>query len=515
MDDIDLLSPGKVIDGAWTIVRLIGRGGMGVVYEVAAPSGARAALKMLGSQHLHDSMVRSRFSSEARIANSIPHPGVVRVLGDGAYGRAPYFVMELVQGRSLREIWNASQRRLDVHTVTRYLIPLLDVLDAAHHAGVVHRDIKPDNVLVTDDGTVRLVDFGIARAFANESSVATSTGTTLGTPAFMAPEQALSRWHLVDARSDLYSAGATAYFLLSGTYLHDASNQAEHLVAAATRPARPIRDVLPSLPEPLAQVIDRSVAFDREQRFPDAASFKRAWLEALAAPPPRRSGRGILFALTAALALGAVAAGGLWWLSLSSGRASVQEDEDDAKPKKKKKRPRPAPSATSSGLDERGPAPTAPPAPSTPVPTSPCSVDFDALARELDRALGGDARLYKLDMMESRSVVAAVETKSPKIGVVYLYNVSPPRLDRLQATKYDEFYSDAVRVDELKPDGLRKACAGALREYRTEVGDPSARPSSQVEVDGLTDKDIEVSLSSPALAASYCFDLKGKAKPCR
>lgn len=507
MDDIDALKPGMVIDGAWTIVRLIGRGGMGVVYEVAAATGARAALKILGAQHLHDSMVRSRFSSEARIANSIPHPGVVRVLGDGVHGRAPYFVMELVQGRSLREIWNASQRRLSVHDVTRYLLPLLDVLDAAHRAGVVHRDIKPDNVLVTDDGAVRLVDFGIARAFANESSLATSTGTTLGTPAFMAPEQALSRWHLVDARSDLYSVGATAYFLLAGTHLHAASSQAEHLVAAATTQARPIRNVLPDLPLPLAHVIDRSVAFERERRFPDAAAFKRAWLEALSAPPAR-AGKRLVLGLAAALALAVVAAAGL---SGPTGRASVVEDDDDTSSKRrKKKKAEPVPSSTSSA------APRAPSVPSpSPFPLEPCSADFEAMIRELERTLGGESRLYSLDIDDTRVFVLSADPKKPKSATAHLYNPAPPRLDLLRVIKYDEFYADAVRIDAVSAQALRKACGGALRAYRAETGDPTAQPPSEIDVDGLTDREIEVRLSLPALIATYCFGLTGAPQTCR
>jgi serine/threonine-protein kinase len=162
---------------------------------------------------------------------------------------------------------------------------VLDILIAAHAAGVVHRDIKPDNIFITNDGQVKLLDFGIAwRA----DTVSIDGDSALGTPVFMPPEQASCDWGAIDGRTDLWSLGATMYLLLTGSYVHPARSIHEELIAAMTQPVSPLRSVAPGVPQSVAEVVDRALAFDREQRFADALSMQqavRSVLESLRSSP--------------------------------------------------------------------------------------------------------------------------------------------------------------------------------------------------------------------------------------
>ena len=158
---------------------------------------------------------------------------------------------------------------------------ILETLGAAHAKKIVHRDIKPENVFVTADGHVKVLDFGIGRFFeSNEPASATRSGRAIGTPAFMAPEQALGRSNDVDGRTDIWALGATMFALLSGRFVHEASSPTEVAVLAATRPAPLLREVAPNTCPELQAVIDRALAFKREDRWADAHAMDRALLEA-------------------------------------------------------------------------------------------------------------------------------------------------------------------------------------------------------------------------------------------
>ena len=206
----------------------------------------------------------------------------MRVLDDDTVAEgAVFLVMELLDGETL-----ASQlerrRRLFATEVLRIADALLDVLGAAHAESVVHRDVKPENIFICNDGTIKLLDFGFARVVdaAQTAASVTGTHTTMGTPAFMPPEQAAGRWGEVDARSDLWALGATMFTALSGVFVHDGKTVADLLVAAATKPARSLRAAAPHLPQSVIAVVERALAFEKAMRWPDAATMQRAVREA-------------------------------------------------------------------------------------------------------------------------------------------------------------------------------------------------------------------------------------------
>jgi serine/threonine-protein kinase len=153
---------------------------------------------------------------------------------------------------------------------------LLEVLVAAHANGIVHRDLKPANLFLTREGKLKVLDFGIARLRDANGRHATLTGATLGTPAYMAPEQAFGKASELDAKADLWAVGATLFELISGQFVHDASSPQELLVRLATHPARPLVSVAPAVPVAVAQVIDRALSVDKRQRWPSAAAMRDA-----------------------------------------------------------------------------------------------------------------------------------------------------------------------------------------------------------------------------------------------
>jgi serine/threonine-protein kinase len=283
---------GEVVLGKWRLSRLIGLGGMAAVFEAVHRNGSRVALKILHQDLAGSEEIRERFLAEGYAANRVAHPGVITVRDEGTTpDGAVFLVMDLLRGQTLAQRLEEGTHPFTVREVLEIASQLLDVLVQAHGRGVIHRDIKPENVLVTPEGRVRLLDFGIARVDSAARTHGTTLGTTLGTPAFMSPEQALGHWEQVDARSDLWSLGATLYLLLSRTPVREPGSEIEQLLRAMTRPAPSLAGVA-ALPRSVVAVVDRALAFDREDRFPDARSMQLALqavleeLTAPAAPPP-------------------------------------------------------------------------------------------------------------------------------------------------------------------------------------------------------------------------------------
>jgi serine/threonine-protein kinase len=268
---------GQSVLGKWRLERLIGIGGMAAVFEAVHRNGNHVAIKMLHPDLCGFDELRERFLAEGYAANRVAHPGVVTVRDEGTMeDGAVFLVMDLLRGQTLAERLETGTELFSVGEVLDIAGQLLDVLAHAHDRGIVHRDIKPENVFLTTEGRVKLLDFGIARVEAAARTHATEAGTTLGTPAFMPPEQALGRWADLDGRSDLWSLGATMYLLLSGTPVREHGNVTEQLLGAMTRPVRSLSDVTTALPRSVVAVVDRALAFEREDRFPDARSMRLA-----------------------------------------------------------------------------------------------------------------------------------------------------------------------------------------------------------------------------------------------
>ncbi|MBI3204204.1 MAG: protein kinase [Myxococcales bacterium] len=268
---------GTTLRGKWHLDRLLGVGGMAAVYAASHRNGTRAAVKVLHHEYSSHRQVRARFLKEGYLANRVNHPGVVRVLDDDqADDGSLFIVMELLDGESLQERAKRLGGRLEVDEVLSASDQLLDVLAAAHDQGIIHRDIKPENVFLTRDGVIKVLDFGIARMLElSGGSQATRAGTTLGTPAFMAPEHARGLWDEVDARTDLWSVGALMYSLIIGRPVHEGRTTNEILLAAMSKPARSMHEER-GVPDEVASLVDRALAYARAERWPDARAMQNA-----------------------------------------------------------------------------------------------------------------------------------------------------------------------------------------------------------------------------------------------
>jgi serine/threonine-protein kinase len=277
---------GTVFRGKWTLERLLGVGGMAVVYAARHKIGRVDAVKILRPEVARSADSRARFEQEAHAVNKLGHPGAVEIRDlDTAEDGSPFIVMELLDGAPLSEIAKQSGG-LDAAAVLRYADDLLDVLAAAHAVNIIHRDIKPDNLFLLRDGRLKVLDFGIARMReGSPAALHTREGATLGTLGYMPPEQITGKSNL-DARADIFAVGATMFRLIANRRVHDARSESELLVKMATQPAPPLASVVPSAPKQVCTIIDRALAFNRDQRYPDARAMQaevRAARAALAA----------------------------------------------------------------------------------------------------------------------------------------------------------------------------------------------------------------------------------------
>jgi len=294
---------GETLSEKWHLDELLGAGGMAAVYRATHRNGQHAAIKLLHAELAMDASLRKRFLREGYVANAVDHEGAVKVLDDGVTDDgALYLVMELLEGMTLHTRWERMNRRFTPRDTLSVAHSVLGILVAAHAKGIVHRDIKPDNIFLTKDKRIKLLDFGLARlrdkdlgkSGAGPSSARlrfdtptkTGRGELLGTPSFMAPEQALARTEDIDARTDVWSVGATMFTLLTGRTVHEAGTPHEQLIMAATRPAPSLLDIDENLPDPVRSVVDRALAFNKVARWPDAKSMLQAAAAAYAAIPP-------------------------------------------------------------------------------------------------------------------------------------------------------------------------------------------------------------------------------------
>lgn len=282
---------GSVLKGKYRLDRVLGVGGMAAVYAATHLRNTnRVAVKILHRDVALDAGLRERFLREGYAANSVAHPGTVRILDDDtAEDGAVFLVMELLDGETLEARWARKGGRLPPEEVAVLTYQLLDVLAAAHKKGIVHRDVKPENLFLTRERVLKVLDFGVARLLEG-SAATTRAGTVFGTPAFMAPEQVLGKTRDVDAQSDVWAIGATAFTLLSGRYVHEAETPEEMMVFTASKAARSLATVAGEVPEPLVAVVDRALCLDKAKRWASARSMQRAmahaYLSAFGAPLP-------------------------------------------------------------------------------------------------------------------------------------------------------------------------------------------------------------------------------------
>jgi serine/threonine-protein kinase len=270
---------GSVLKGKYRLDGVIGVGGMAVVYKATHRNQAEFAIKMLHPELSLNDNIRGRFLREGYAANSVKHPGVVLVVDDDiAEDGAAFLVMEILHGLTADDAWTALGGRIPLDAACAVAVELLDVLAAAHDRGILHRDIKPANVFITRDGSVKVLDFGIARVkdSMGGGSHATGTGMLLGTPAFMAPEQVVGKPSEVDARADIWATGASIFNLVSGEMVHEAETGPQLMVKLATQPPRALNDVLPAAPPAVASVVDRALSFDKNSRWPTAGAMRDA-----------------------------------------------------------------------------------------------------------------------------------------------------------------------------------------------------------------------------------------------
>jgi len=281
---------GTMLRGKYRLDRILGIGGMAAVYAATHRNGKQFAVKVLHADLSLRSDMRTRFLREGYLANRVNHPGAVNVLDDDvAEDGGAFLVMELLRGESVEALWDRMNHKVPIALVAGIGIQLLDVLAAAHAHQLVHRDIKPANLMLTLDGTVKVLDFGIARLRDVAHVRATQTGTSLGTPAFMAPEHAMAKGDEIDAQTDVWAAGATLFTLASGELVHEAENAQQILILSATKPARSLATVLPDAPPAFVEVVDRALAFHKGERWASATAMREALrtasVEALGAAP--------------------------------------------------------------------------------------------------------------------------------------------------------------------------------------------------------------------------------------
>lgn len=287
--DDDLI--GQLLRGKWRVERLLGRGGMSSVYAATHRNGRRVAIKVLSPELRASPRNRYRFLREGYIANRVRHDGAVSVLDDDLTDEGIVFlVMDLLDGETLSARCRRSGERLGVCESLLLIDGLLDILSAAHANGIIHRDIKPSNLFLTRRGELKLLDFGIASLRETVGGLAdTHSGKALGTPGFMAPEQARGCSRDVTFRTDIWATGATLFRLLTGRLVHESRTVNEALIAAATTPVASLRSLDNGIGDDIVELVDTALRFEPAERWRSAAEMRMAVQGALAKMPAETS----------------------------------------------------------------------------------------------------------------------------------------------------------------------------------------------------------------------------------
>ncbi len=266
---------GQTLAGKWRIDEVLDMGGAAAVFAATDAKGRRVAIKLLHPHIAKEPEVRARFLREGYAANQVDHRGAVRITGDGETDDGNVFlVMELLEGESLdKMISRMPGERVPCVDVLAVAHQTLDVLDAFHARGVIHRDLKPANLFVTTPGIVKVLDFGFAQL---RSRRTTARGMVLGTIAYMAPEQVSGNPADVDERTDLFEVGAVMFHTLTGATFVEGTTMLERVTNVGKKPAPKIQTRVPELPGYVADVVDRALAFRKQDRWESAGDMRDA-----------------------------------------------------------------------------------------------------------------------------------------------------------------------------------------------------------------------------------------------
>ena len=273
--------------GRYQIQGVLGKGAMGLVYDGLDPGlNRRVAIKTILVKQLDEETARmysQRFEREVRAVARLNHRNIVQVYDFGTEGDVAYIVMEYINGKELKDRFDAGER-FDVKTTFRLMTELLEALDFAHDAGIIHRDIKPANIMVDAEGRAKLTDFGVARVTDpdGEAGEATQTGAMVGTPAYMSPEQIQGQ--TIDHRTDIFSAGIIFYQFITGQKPFEGNQWALAKKIVQDEPVRPSSIV--QVPPEIDRVVARALAKEPDHRYQTAGAFAESLKRILEGKPP-------------------------------------------------------------------------------------------------------------------------------------------------------------------------------------------------------------------------------------
>src|ERR1700710_3057359 len=263
-----MVEPDTIIDGRYKVISRVGSGGMADVYLAEDQLlGRQVAVKLLHHHFAEDQEFVERFRREASSAAGLSHQNIVGIFDRGEWEGTYYIAMEYVAGRSLKTLVR-EQGALDPAQAIDIVVQILRGARFAHRRGVIHRDLKPHNVILDEEGRARVTDFGIARAGASDMTL---TGSIMGTAQYLSPEQA--QGHIVSGSSDLYSIGVILYELMTGVVPFDGETAVAIAFKQVSAQPRPPSEVNPAVPQRLDAVVLRALAKDPAQRYADADEF--------------------------------------------------------------------------------------------------------------------------------------------------------------------------------------------------------------------------------------------------